>query len=288
MSTANFFTVLKSALKKSGASLNVTSRPLALGSREATTGWRAMSFGGSTIEMPIIYRGSVFQYLVPGGYVRYDAVGFTDIANTLEEFDQIKDADNNYFLINYVIPWKIGNRAYYNECGLTKSTMFQDVPGTLTWSKTRLADPRKQIKTYIDGKARSTQITKDDDSTQATWACIFSEPPYPVAKEFRAASSPVQGLYVVEMPNSTPTLDYDLTPYGYDEHVPIHIVTVDSTGCTGTALNWKMEDELRYVAKTYPTGSHFTMQQTRKDDRWLGSMFLYDRTFMLEYWRLSS
>lgn len=220
-----------------------------------------------------------------GWYELTGHIGLTDTAVVIG--DQILKS-SIYYDIQSVVPVRTGTTLQFYKCGLTELSLWQAVPGTLTWSLTRPNDPRERTKVYIDTYVRDAQITKDNDSTQALWACIFSEPPYPTTQEFRAASNPVFGLYVVEMPNSTPTMNHDLAPYGYDESVPIHIITVDSTACTGTALNWKMEAEMRYVCETYPEGSKRSFEFSRKLDRNLGDMWLYDRLFTLSYWRDTS
>jgi len=131
-------------------------------------------------------------------------------------------------------------------------------------------------------------ITKNDDETEAPWAIIYKDPPYPLQLEFRAPSNPVAGLYVVDDPTSTPLMCGSKTPFGYEEHVPIHICTVDSTDVTGTVLQWKMEHELRYVCQEHPEGSRYTLELVRSDNRALGSMMLYDKIFMINYRRLTT
>jgi len=127
-------------------------------------------------------------------------------------------------------------------------------------------------------------LTKDNDSTAADWAAIWAGPPYPLIKEFRAPKA-MEGLYVISHANSTALMDLDLTPHGYKEHVPIHICTVDSTGCNGNALNWKMEAELRYLCQNYSTGSQRGLDFVRKNDHQIGNMWLYDREFVMAYRR---
>lgn len=284
MAVTTFFDEMVAELQTvEGASANVTLGTLTLGSREATTGWRAPTYPTSTIQMIVLPEGTNFSYMGVGLYAYENALGLTD--DTVKLGDQIKTSDNRYFTIEGLQKQYWLNKFAFWKATLAELPEWQAAPGTLTWSKTRSADPRKQIKTFIDGKLRSAQITKDNDSTQATWACIFSEPPYPFHQEFRAASSPVFGLYVVEMPNSTPMMDYDLAAYAYTEHVPVHIVTVDSTACTGTALNWKMEEELRYALEQNPTGSYYLPRESAKLDHIMGGMLLYDRLFTLTYER---
>lgn len=283
MPTSNLFANMKRAVESLGLSVDQTRYAIAFGSRDSTNGWRAVTHSTSTIEMLIVPRAVATTVLGAGVYARHDLTGWTLTA--VVEGDMVKDADNNYYEVLSVKKVQVGNMLFFYECGLAKMPLYEAEPAATTWSKTRPKDPRERTKVYVDTYVRDAQLTKDNDSTQATWACIFSDPPYHLSHEFRAASSPVQGLYVVEMPRSKPLLDLDQVPYGYDESVPIHICTVNSTSCTGTALNWKMEAEMRYVCENNPTGSQRSFDFSAKHNRDLGGMWLYDREFMLNYRR---
>lgn len=281
--------------KVEASSANVTRKvPIAgdAASREATTGWRAITPQNSTIKMVIMPRGASFNFLGAGLYASEDAVGIVDPSvGVMYPGEHITTSDPRTFIVKSVKKHYWLNKLAFLEVQLSDLAAWQAYPGTLTWSKTRPKDPRERTKVYIDTYVRDAQLTLDDDSTQAEWACIFSDPSYPLIFEFRVSPillDPVFGLYVVEMPNSTADLDFDNTPYGYTEHVPIHIITVDSTACTGTALNWKMEAELRYVCENNPEGSQRSLEFSRKLDRNLGGMWLYDRLFTLTYWRDTS
>lgn len=283
MSVTTFFDGLVSELESvEGASASVTLRTLTLGNRVDTgadvytTGWRAVTYPTSTIDMIVIPQGSSFNYGTINLYAYENAVGITD--DTVKLGDQIMTSDNRFYTIKGLEKHYWLNKFVFWKASLSEQPMWRTAPGALTYSLTRPKDPRERTKTYIDTYVRDAQITMDDDSTEAWWACIFSEPPYPIIQEFRTTANPVFGLYVVEMPNSTPDLDFDNTPYGYMEHVPIHIITVDSSTpplwkvCTGTALNWKMEAEMRYVCENNPTGSQRSFKFSRKLDRNLGGI----------------
>lgn len=275
--------------KVEGSSADVTLGTLTLGSRVATganvytTGWRAVTYPTSTIKMVIRPQGSIFNFMRTGLYASEGALGLTD--DTVKLGDQIKSSDNRYYTIKGLEKHYWLNKFVFWKATMSEQTMWQAAPGALTWTLTRPEDPRNRTKTYIDTYIRDAQVTKDNDSTQALWACIFSEPPYPTVQEFRAASNPVFGLYVVEMPESTALIGHDQVPGRYLENVPIHIMTVDSTACTGTALQWKMEAELRYVCDTYPEGSQRKLNFSRKLDRVVGGEMLYDRLFNMSYMR---
>jgi len=123
----------------------------------------------------------------------------------------------------------------------------------------------------------------DDDSTEVSFAVIYENPPYSVEHEFRAASAPVDLLYVVGTPDS------EALPVGvgYVENIPITIWCIDKTNITGTKLRWKAEAELRYVAETYPVGSLRTLSRMSDNEQHLGSIILYSVTYGLRYKRYS-
>jgi len=222
--------------------------------------------------------------LPPGIHAYYSAIGLTT-ATTLNLGDIIKDAFTEYFQIEVIKPHKVGDRTAFYECQLSHLPMWQGGVGSATWTKTRPQPPQRRMKTYIDTYARAAQITKDDDSTAATFATIWENPPYALEPgEFREAT-PVFGLYVVGQPNSTPRLDFDQTPSHYEEHVPVHVCTVNSTNCAGATLQWKMEAELRYVCEQNPTGSQIGMERREPNDRMVGSVWMYDTPFILSYVR---
>lgn len=267
-----------------GLTADVTLRSLSLGARDATTGWKACAWDPSTIKMPVLRRGSSQLQLVPGVYVREDAVGLT--VDAVNEGDQILDALGNYFEVVAIQEHSLLDTLYFFECQLHELPFWQMSPGSATW-KTSPNDPRERTKTWIDTYADvdHSWITKDDGVEPASWACIFENPPYPMAREFRATASAINGLYVVGEQDSTPFLDSDQVPYGYKELVPIYINTVDSTDVTGTALHWKMKAELRYIAETYPTGSLRTVGRENPQPVHLGSMIMYQSQHILEYQR---
>jgi len=259
------------------------------GARDGWNGWRTITWTQTTTEDAIIVpKGITLASRIAGLYPRLDAVALTKSTFAVGDFlrhtegvipvyYEVQGIKDLYPLDSATLVWR--------ELELSQVTMHEAKPGATTWTKTRSEDPRHKIKDWIDGYARSAQITKDNDSTQATWACIFSNPPYPLSAEFRAAASAVQGLYVVDNPNSTPVVGHDKYIEGYIEHVPTHIITVDSTACNGTALQWKMVEELRYVNETYPFGSCLLMESQRPHDIDIGGMMLHDCEWTLQYER---
>jgi len=267
-------------------SFNVTRRALSLGARLAWSGHRTKTFAETTIEVVIVPRGASQLAIIAGVYPVTDAIGLT--ADTVVVGDQIKDSANVYWDVETVEDVYWGDSFAYRQCNLNKAVMYQADPAATTWSKSRGSDPRYRTKVWMDGKLRATQITKDDDSTQADFAVMHNNPPYPISLEFRGSSN-MEGLYVIDQPNATPLRDGDQVIRDYEEHVPIHMLTVDSTACTGSALAWKMEAELRYISETYPEGSQRNLSAPRrKADINLGGTILYDTEVVLSYTRDAS
>jgi len=258
------------------------------GSRDATTGWYIPTWTedtGYAYEGLHFDRGSTIQYAPPGTICTNDAVVLTP--DPFEEGDiYYHTPSQRYFYVESMRQVWLLNSFGWRELQLKHLPMWQSGPSSATW-KTSPDDPRSNIKDWIDLNARVAQITKDDGTTQAAWACMFANPPYYLQHEFRNPSGPVDGLYVLEQPVSTPTPNFDQTPYGYDEVVPIHICTIDSTGVSAEQLRWGMERELRYVAENFPTGSQLGFQSSpiRNESRALGSMWLLDIVYHLNYWR---
>jgi len=114
---------------------------------------------------------------------------------------------------------------------------------------------------------------------------MFYNVPYPLEMEFRADSAPLQGIFAIDHPTSTPLVGALRAPYGYRELVPIRIVTVDSIGVTGTHLQDKMYAELKYINETYHAGSERKLDRRASHDRPLGSTMLYDAEFIMDYER---
>ena len=146
-------------------------------------------------------------------------------------------------------------------------------------------DARYRMKAYLDANINNANLTKDNGTTQVTFAVIYANPPYPLLKEFMAASSPVDLLFCIGEPNSTPILDFDQTPSRYEEHVPIMTRCIDKLGITGTKLKSKAEIELRRVCEANPTGSQIDIGPRQDDDEDTGSTVLYGTKFVPSYVR---
>lgn len=99
---------------------DVTWRDLSLGDRDSETGWREKSYSESSIQMVIIPKGAADMMVRAGVYVRYDALGLT--ATAVSAGDEIKNADNVYYMVKTVSRWKLGStgKVDHYQCDLTK------------------------------------------------------------------------------------------------------------------------------------------------------------------------
>jgi len=262
---------------------NVTLREIGLTGRDGTTGWRSIGYGTSTVKAIRFSRGASFRYENIGVYAREDAAFL--IQDPVHVYDQIYTADLRYYQVRTVQKHTLLDSHFFYETQCSELPQGTAAPGSATW-KTNPSDPRSRVKAWIDANVRDAQILKDDGVTEASWECMFANPPYPLELEFRGLSN-VDGFYLVGRPtNSTPLMDpATKAPYGYRERLPITISTVDSEGVTGTMLNWRMEAELRYVFENYPTGSLLSSGGSRGRPVHLGSTTLYETEVPMDYRR---
>jgi len=147
-----------------------------------------------------------------------------------------------------------------------------------------VADARTQTKVYLTTYLNNANLTKDDDSTQVTFIVKFEGADYPLTLVFFGSKN-VDLVYTVGTPTSRPLIGHDLTPYGYEETIPIVIFTINKTGITGDLLRWKAEAELRSVTETYPLGSVRTLTRMFESTEKLGGTTLYSVTYELKYTR---
>ena len=261
-------------------SADVTRRQLVLGSRDSTTGWRIPDYTETTIECLEYSRGAHTSLQGVGFYAAEDKMFLT--ADPVNEYDMLEPRTSEYFLVKTVKEHfaPTPDNFFCRELQCSALPLWQAAFASATW-KTSPNDPRERTKTFLDTYVRDAQITKDDGSTEASWACIFINPPYPLELEFRGASE-VQGLYVVGQPTTESRLGVR-----YTEHVPVSIYTVDSTACAGDPLSWKMEAEWRYVIENYPMGSLRDLETRRGEIIDLGSTQLYHIPTVLNYTRTS-
>jgi len=253
------------------------------GSRDPVTGHRSLTWNTDTILNPvnIIGRGMT-GFHTPAGYTgKIDYV--MQCADPVQEGEHVI-WNNMRFHIEYFKPEYQFDNFLYRDCALTYLPFYEESAAQASWPASQV-DARQKVKEYLDARITVANLTKNDGVTLASTVNMFELKLYPMRYEFRASSSPVQGIYAVSQPESTPMLGASASPRGYDENVPIHILTVDSKDCAGELLQRKMENELRTVTETYEIGSRCNLTNRRDNSRSLGSMWLFDVTWNLKYQR---
>ncbi|UCE16288.1 MAG: hypothetical protein JSV12_01340 [Candidatus Bathyarchaeota archaeon] len=149
-------------------------------------------------------------------------------------------------------------------------------------------DARSQVRTFLTTHLTAPNIVRDDGSTEALHSVIYLNPDYDIIKEeFRVFSNPLDGLYAIGEPQREPMYDIDQTIYGYNEHVPIFIYTIDKVGVTGTKLKRRMEVELWRVCEAHRIGNQLIPRLERRGDthEQRGSTIVYSTEFVLNYAR---
>lgn len=144
-------------------------------------------------------------------------------------------------------------------------------------------DARYRTKVYVETYWTRANATDDDDNALGV-EVMFDSPDYPLTWEFKEPSV-VDVVLTIGKPDSKPLIGHDKKAYGYEEHVPIKIFSVDKTGVTGTKAVWQAETELRRITETYPSGSMRTLDRIGDRDQNLGSTILYCTEYILNYRR---
>lgn len=255
---------------------NVTRRALSLGSQDSVTGWYSKSFTDTTIEVIILPKGATFMALGMGFYAKYNLTGYTQ--DVVLEGDEIKDAANNYYEVKTIQENYVGDTFLFRELELTKLPMHYDMPASYGTAPT-VQDPRQRTKVWLDNYLVAGNLTKNDNTTNASYITCWADPPYPISKVFQTKG--VDLVYTVATPN-TEALPLSI---GYLENMPISIYTIDKTDISGDKLRWKAEEELRRIAQEYPLGSLRNLDRMSDNKKSLGSTTLYSVTYNLKYKR---
>lgn len=254
------------------------------GIRDDVTGWRKLEWNTDTVinPMEIIGRGQV-GFQTPAGYTgKLDYLG--RCACPLEEGEHIIKNEQR-FHVEYVHEEWRGDNFEHRDSALTYLPLYESTAAQAAWPATP-KDARQKVKEYLDLRIVPANLTKDDGVTLSSTVNMFElEDLYHMRYEFRAAASPVQGIYAVGEPDSEPMFKGSSSPYGYRENVPIHILTIDSEGCGGRLLQRKMLNELRRIVENFEIGSHANLLNRRNESRRLGSMMLFDVKWILRYER---
>lgn len=251
--------------------VEVTRRKLQLSAtRDTITGWYTKEYTDSTIEMLIMPRSSSFVSAVFGTYARTDFIGFTQ--DGVEIGDEIAQGEH-YYEVKDHRPQRIADSFSHREVDLTLLPLH-----ALSYSSAApsVNDARYNTKDYLETRITSANMLAAN-SRPLRWIACYSNPDYPLERVF--FDKHIEIIFTIDSPDSSPLMKGDLTPYGYEEHVPVHIVTLD------TEVNHLAEAELRLVVETYPTGSQRGFERRGTTVHNYGSTQVYDTEFLLNYRR---
>jgi len=164
-----------------------------------------------------------------------------------------------------------------------------------------LQDGRYRTKVYLTTYLVAAQLTKDDDATQASFAIIYSVPPYSMEYEFirdfrtgaklgAGADTTIDLLFCIDKPTSKPIYSHDDAIEAYSEDITVHMYAIDQTDITGEYLIWKAEDEVRTAFLDHPFGSACirTISETTKDDIQYDSTKIFGCKLTFNYLRLAT
>lgn len=262
-------------------SFDVTHRVLALGAQDPTTGHYAISFADETIKMVIEPKGASRVFAAFGYYAHYPISGFT--ADVIAVGDEIKDAWNNYYEIEDLKPFSVGNQFDHYECSLVKQQFHVDMPAYGTGAT--VDDPRKNIRLLLDTYLPAESLLENDGIAAAHYVTCWSPVPYPVFKVLASTEKNMDLVYAIGRGPSEPQWGADKCVHSYNEKVLVTISTIDKTGISGENLWWQGERALRHICETYPIGSVRNIETINPKPIELGSEMLYSGECVLDYTR---
>lgn len=248
------------------ASCDVTRRKLSLGDADAVTGVYEKTWSEYTVKSLFVTRGANKTALSMGTFVRLDAVMRT--ADPVDEGDEVQHANGDYYEVETVKPEYLGDSFWFRECDLTRLPMHD-----LTYLDTSpsVNDARYNTKVYWNTYIEGANLNNHNHLV------CYSGADYPITRVFKDKN--IHIVFTVDSPSSTPLIGHDRAPYGYEEHVPTHVLTLN------TELNHLAEAELRRVAETYPSGSQRSLERRSSTVHNFGGTNVYDTEFVLKYRR---
>jgi len=267
-------------------SADVTRRELTLGNIDLITGWYRKTFANTIIPGVLLPKGHSFSAHGMGYYARYDWSMFT--ADVMNEGDQIISAANDYFEVEGKEPFYWLDQFSHYECALTYLPPFYATRPVTYGIGSTVEDPRHRTKDFLDtyiGAIAATHLTEDDGTAPVNYIVSWADPDYPMARLFNPLEKDLDLVFTVAEPNSEPIPQFDKTPCGFLEHMPIKVFTIDKATITGLNLQWKAAQALREVVTAQPYGSLRTVGKTKPSTLFLGSPTVYSTEFMMDYRR---
>jgi hypothetical protein len=233
------------------ADATVTRYALSLGAQDVTHGYYAASYASSSIDGSIQPKGAVIRDLPCGNIAVYNHSFFT--AATVALGDEIKDANNTYYVIKSLMPYWWLNQFSHYVCELEQRDFVLPPTTSGTWhldSDSAKTDPRYRHKSWLDIYLTATNLKEDNGSTNATYITCFDEAPYPLSQVF--LTKEVDLIFSIGKKAAQALEDYLHYPYAFIETVPITLYAVNKSGLTATNLLEQAEQEIRHIATHYP------------------------------------
>jgi hypothetical protein len=259
--------------------------------RDKKTGWRMFRYDANgKIEGFMILKNAVRLVSALRSYGvyfkdEYDGIFLT--RNLLEWKDRLI-LDERLFEVKDVEELLNGSDSIGFYVGKLAKVIPPKNSGLQTSSRSGFYDSRDQVREFLVSNIDGNNLTRDDDSTRADHCVMYDNPDYSLLKEFSGIDDPVDGIFVVGIPNSVPVADSDHTVISHDENVPVLVYTMDKVGVSGARLQGKMESELRCVcdSDSVRTGSmHVHLERRGERKIRVGSSFMYSTEFVFKFSR---
>jgi hypothetical protein len=192
--------------------------------------------------------------------------------------DEIKDAQNVYYVLKSVEQIWRGDEFVAYKCNAEKATLHADRASTSgSWhtdSGSAVTDTRYRTKVWL-----TTYIT----GVTGDYAIMFSGLDYPLQLEF--SDKGLEVVCAVDNVQSTPEYTYNHYPYKFNESVDIQLYALDTATYTAVNLLERFEQCIREVATDYPIGSirEITTSKPMRVDA--GGQTMWQLTVNLKYTR---
>jgi hypothetical protein len=217
----------------------------------------------------------------------------------------VRDDDDGVFLTAGQIDWKdrlwSGDRLYEvesveerfsgNNIGFRVGRLIEIAESRKGEARAappiHVSDAQSQLATRLTAGLNTDNITKDNCSERAAYQVMFANPNYEIVQEFYSLTDPLDGIYVVGESKTEQLIDASRLVYGYDEHVPVFVYTVDKEGISGTLLRRKMEAELRRVCEeAFSKDRHYGHLERHGDQRRVSNgLTVYSTEFIWSFSR---
>lgn len=275
--------------KAGGKLLEVRIQRAIYSGRDSETGWRRFAYSGENRirGVPVFKKAPrMVNAIRPFGiFVRDDNDGVFLTDDQIGWKDRLLSGSRLYE-VEGVEERFDGNDKSFQVARLVEISASRerdlDTPST-----NRVSDAQSQFTVRLAANLGANNVTKDNSSEKATYQVMFADPNYEILQEFSNSRDPLDGIYVVGISKTEQLIDASRMVYGYDEHVPIFVYTVDKDGVSGAILKRKMEAELRRVCEQiFPKDQHHgRLERLGDSTKRQDSLVLYSTKFVWNFKR---